>query len=62
MRGEIVFAEIGLDLDNFADVRDACGLVNQPFSQQFLGDADGVAVIKCARKFFHGGRLAQFPV
>ena len=62
MCGEIMFAEIGLDLDNFADAFHAVSVVNKPFSKQFLRDENGVAVIKSARKFFHGGRLAQFPV
>ena len=49
MRGEVVFAEIGFDFDDFADALDAAGMVNEPFSEQFLRDEDGVAVVKsCA--------------
>jgi hypothetical protein len=62
MRGEIMFSEIGLDLDDFADAFDAGGVVNEPFAEQFLRDENGVAVVKWARQFVHGGRLAQFPV
>jgi hypothetical protein len=62
VRRQIVRAEIGFDLDNFPDALNACGVVDEPFSEQFLRDENGVAVVKCARKFFHGGRLMQFPV
>ena len=62
MRRQIVFTEIRLNLDNFTDVFDAGGVMNEPFSKEFLRDADGIAVIKWAWQFGHGGRLMQFPV
>ena len=62
VRGEVVFAEVGFNLDNFADAFNAVALVNQKFSEQFLRDQSGGAVVKHARQFVHGGRLAQFPV
>ena len=62
MRGEVVFADIRLDLDDFSDAPDTAGQVDEPFSQQILCDDDGVAVIKVAWQLGHGGRLAQFPV
>jgi hypothetical protein len=43
-----VFAERGLDLDNFSDAFGAASLVNEPFTKQFLRDAGGVAVVKSA--------------
>jgi hypothetical protein len=57
-----MFTEIGLDFDDFSDAFHATGLMNQPFSQQFLRDDDGVAVVKWARQLLHGGRLVKFPV
>jgi hypothetical protein len=61
MSGEIVFAKIGFNLDDFADALNAGRVVNQPLAQQFLRDENGVAVVKWARQFLHGGSLAQFP-
>jgi hypothetical protein len=36
--------------------------VNEPFSQQFTRDNDGIAVVKSARQFLHMGRVGKFPV
>jgi len=62
MCGEVVFAEIGFDFDNFSDALNAAGMMDKPFSKQFVRDENCVAVIKSAWQFLHGGRLAQFPV
>ncbi len=62
MRGEVVFTKIRLDFHNFSDALKAADMVDKPFPQQFVRDEDGVAVIKSAGQFLHGGRLAQFPV
>ena len=62
MRGQIVFAKIGLDLDNFSDALHAAGVMNEPFPQQSLRDDNGVAVVKWARQWLHGGQTAKFPV
>jgi len=57
-----MFAEIRLDLDNSTDALAAARPADEPFAKQFLGDQDGVAVIKMARESLHGRRLVQFPV
>ena len=54
--------ESRISAEKFADALNAGGVVNEPFAKQFLRDENGVAVVKCARQFFHGGRLMQFPV
>ena len=48
MGGQIVFAEIGFNFNNFSDAFGVAGLVNEPFTKQFLRDAGGVAVVKRA--------------
>ena len=53
-----MFAEIRLDLDNSTDALAAARPADEPFAKQFLGDQDGVAVIKMARESLHGRRLA----
>jgi hypothetical protein len=62
MRREIMFAQIRLHLDDFPDALEAIGFVNEPFSQQFTRDNDGVAVVKSARQFLHAERMGKFPV
>ena len=62
MGSEVVFAEVRLDLDDSADALDLAGVVNEPFSKQFLRDERGVTVVKTAGNSLHSGSVTQFPV
>jgi hypothetical protein len=58
MRGQVMFAQIRLHLDDFADALEAAGLVDEQLAEQFARDGLRVAVVKAAGQFLHGGSLA----
>ncbi len=59
MGGQVVFAQISLDLDNFPDAFNPAGFVDEKLSEQLPRDDLRVTVIKTARKFLHSERLAE---
>ena len=55
MRGKIVLAKIRLHFHNFSNALNALALMDEELSKQFPRDQNGVAVIKAAGQFLHGG-------
>ena len=53
MGGEVVGTEVSLGFDDTANAGHAARLVNEQFTEQFLGDESGVAVVERARQFEH---------
>jgi hypothetical protein len=61
MRGKVVFAEIRLDLDDFADALAVGGAMDEKFAEQFPRDDLRVAVVEMAREFLHGRETVAIP-
>ena len=55
MRCQVVLPKISLHLNNFSNALNPIALMYEKLPKQFPRDQNGVAVIKAAGQFLHGG-------